>query len=150
MRAFFIFLSGMIASLMIAFVAWIASSDCPPNRLILKVYLPETMTAEVFLEGQSLWKGTRANKTINFPFSSGEGQFHVQRSDGASKDFGYVEWGDGDDHVIIVNEDSINYAIIQHDIPEFFRRQTACIIGRRFERYQAWKAATASQPTQPQ
>lgn len=134
MRAFFIFLSGIIVALMSVFFAWIASSDCPPNRLILDVYLPETMTAEVFLDGQSLWKGARADETINFPFPSGEGQFHVQRSDGASQDFGYVEWGDGHDHVILVNKDSINYTTIRHGIPEFFRRQTACIIGRRSER----------------
>lgn len=127
MRAFLLFFCGVITSGLVGLLGWLASTDCPPNRLILSVELPEPMTAEVLVQGQSIWKGSKnVTETINFPILPGEGQFLIRKSDGTSQAVGYVERADGQDHILFIYENSFAYGSVNRGLIELIRRRTAC------------------------
>jgi hypothetical protein len=127
MRSFLLFFAGAITSGLVGLLGWLASTECPPNRLLLSVELPEPMTAEVLIQGQSIWKGSRnLTETINFPMMSGEGQFLVRKSDGTSQSLGYVERADGQDHILFIYENSVAYSTVNRGLIELIRRRTAC------------------------
>lgn len=127
MRALLLFFGGVVTSGLVGLLGWLASTECPPNRLLLSVELREPMTAEILIQGQSIWKGSRnLTETINFPMMSGEGQFLVRKSDGTSQSLGYVERADGQDHILFIYENAVAYGSINRGLIELFRRRTAC------------------------
>lgn len=127
MRAFLLFFGGVITSGLAGLLGWLASTECPPNRLLLSVELPEPMTAEVLVQGKSIWKGSRNTlETINFPILSGEGQFLIRKSDGTSQALGYVERADGHDHILFIHNNMVAYDSVNRGLIELIRRRTAC------------------------
>lgn len=127
MRAFLLFFSGVISSGMVGLLGWLVSTECPANRLLLSVELPAPMTAEILIQGRSIWKGSKnVTESINFPLLSGEGQFLVQKSDGTSQSLGYVERADGQDHILFISENAVAYGSVNRGLIELIRRRTAC------------------------
>lgn len=127
MRAFLLFFAGVMTSVFAGLLGWLASTECPPNRLLLSVELPEPMTAEVLIQGQTIWKGSKnIMDTINFPLSSGEGQFLIRRSDGTTQALGYIERADGQDHILFIYENMVAYGSVNRGLLELIRRRTAC------------------------
>ncbi|MBC7953997.1 MAG: hypothetical protein H7Z12_19530 [Rhodospirillaceae bacterium] len=128
-----LFIGALISSLGIL-IGWLVSADCPPNRLILSADLPEPLTAQVFIQGRLIWSGSKHHsETLNFPMQSGEGQFVVKISNGTEATRGYVENGDGYDHILFVSADDVGYDSIDRGLAEFLRRRTACR-GQEFPR----------------
>ena len=127
MRALLLFFAGAITAGLVGLLGWLASTECPPNRLLLSVELPEPITAEVLVQGQLIWKGSKnTTETINFPILSGEGQFLIRKSDGTSQARGYVERADGQDHILFIHNDMIAYDSVNRGLIELIRRRTAC------------------------
>lgn len=96
MRSLLLVLSGAALACLAVLMGWIASTGCPPNRLILSASLPAHLSAEVFVHDQRIWSGSRnATEDIAFPMGTGEGQFLVRISNGVEVSTGYVERADG-------------------------------------------------------
>lgn len=121
-----LFIGSLVSSLGIL-IGWLASTDCPPNRLILSADLPKPLTAQVFIQNRLIWSGSKHHsETLSFPMQSGEGQFVVKISNGTEAARGYVESGDGYDHILFISADHVGYDSINRGLAEFLRRRAAC------------------------
>ncbi|MGE4278025.1 MAG: hypothetical protein AB7G62_00465 [Magnetospirillum sp.] len=127
MRSFLLVLAGAGVACLMVLMGWIASTDCPPNRLILSVSLPTHLNAEVFIRDLRIWSGSRnATEEISFPMGTGEGQFLVRISNGMEVSTGYVERADGRDHILFISESMVSYGSLDRGLAEFLRRNAAC------------------------
>lgn len=128
MRSSLLVLTGATATSVAVLIGWIASTGCPPNRLILSASLPPHLSAEVFVHDQRIWSGSRnATEEIAFPMGTGEGQFLVRISNGVGVNIGYVERADGEDHILFLSEDKVSYGSLNRGLAEFLRRNAACL-----------------------
>lgn len=127
MRSRLLVLAGAAAASVAILIGWIASTGCPPNRLILSASLPAHLSAEVFIRDQLIWSGSRnATEEIAFPMATAEGQFLVRISDGTEVGVGYIERADGQDHILFLSENKVSYGSLDRGLAEFLRRKAAC------------------------